>query len=258
MKIITWNIRCQNNGDDARGCGWATRLPMIVETLREFAPDIFAVQEAHLAQMNDLRAAFPAYQSAGVGRDDGKNEGEHCGIFFRNERFQLRAERTRWLSPTPDVPSRDWGAICTRIWTRADLFDRATERELAIWNTHFDHGSERARLESARLLRREFEACERPAILCGDFNCGPGSAPVAELTASGALRDSRSHAARVEGEAATSCGFDTPLHGESRRIDYAFASPEWQIESYRVPDDNEGWPPASDHRPVVVQAKLAS
>lgn len=49
MKIITWNVRCQNGGDDARGCGWAARLPLTVENLRELSPDIFAVQEAHLA-----------------------------------------------------------------------------------------------------------------------------------------------------------------------------------------------------------------
>ena len=256
MKIITWNIRCQNGGDDARGCGWATRLPRIVETMRELEPDIFAVQEAHFEQMNDLRAAFPAYQNAGVGREDGENNGEQCGIFFNATRFWLRAQQTHWLSPTPAIPSRGWDANCTRIVTRADLFDRLKDRDLTVCNTHFDHQSALARLESARVLRREIEALDVPALLCGDFNCAPNSSPILELTESNEVRDSRSHAARVAGEVATLRGFDRPLTGENHRIDYVFATREWQIENYRVPDDSETWPPASDHRPVVVELHL--
>lgn len=256
MKIITWNIRCQNGGDDARGCGWAVRLPMIIETLRELQPDIFAVQEAHLAQMDDLCAAFPAYQSAGAGRDDGKTAGEHCGIFFRRERFKLREEQTRWLSPTPDAPSRGWGAACTRIVTAARLFDRQDKRVFEVWNAHFDHQSEVARLESARQIWCGIENSDVLVILCGDFNCAPDAAPIGELTASGELCDARRHAARVEGETATFRGFDKPLTGENHRIDYVFADRHWNIESYRVPDDSENWPPASDHRPVIVELNL--
>ena len=254
MKIVTWNIRCQNGGDDARGCGWKARLPLVAEILRGLEPDIFAVQEAHFEQMNDLRAAFLNYQSAGVGREDGANDGEQCGIFFNATRFWLRAQETHWLSPTPEVPSRGWDAACTRIWTRAYLFDRAKDRELAVWNAHLDHRSKLARLQSAQLLRRHALEAEIPMILCGDFNCTPNSAPIAELTRPG-LRDAHAHAAHVEGEVATFCGFDQALSGENHRIDYVFASREWQIKSYRVPEDRADWPPASDHRPVVVELK---
>lgn len=256
MRIVTWNIRCRNNGDDARGCGWAARLPRIVETIGELAPDIFAVQEAHFEQMNDLRAALPDYQNAGVGREDGKNDGEQCGIFFRRERFKLREQQTRWLSPTPEIPSRGWGADYTRIATRAAFYDRECARELEIWNAHLDHQSELARLESARLLKRWMFGANAPALLCGDFNCAPDSPPIAELTASDKLRDARSHAACVTGEVATFCGFDQPLTGEENRIDYVLADRHWTIESYRVPDDAGDWPPAADHRPVVVELKL--
>lgn len=256
MRIISWNIRCQNGGDDARGCGWAARLPLIIETLRELNPDIFAVQEAHLAQMNDLRAAFPAYQNAGAGREDGKRDGEHCGIFFRRERFKLREEQTRWLSPTPDMPSRGWDANYTRIVTRVRLFDRERSSEMEVANAHLDHQSELARLESARLLRRYGFEAKAPSLLCGDFNCAPDSPPIIELTESDKLRDARSHAVTVTGEIATFCGFDKPLTGENNRIDYVFADRYWNIESYRVPVDSENWPPASDHRPVIVELQI--
>ncbi len=260
MKIVTWNVRCQNETDDARGCGWKVRLPLVVETLRELAPDIFAVQEAHFEQINDLRAAFPTYQGAGAGREDGAKDGEQCGIFFDARRFKLREQRTRWLSESPDVPSRDWGAACTRIVTRVHLYDREAAHEMKVWNAHFDHRSALARLESARLLRRWMSeptatpataAATWPTILCGDFNCAPDAPPIAELTE--IVRDSRAHATAVSGEVATFCGFDAPLHGENHRIDYVFADRFWNIESYSVPDDKERWPPASDHRPIIVQ-----
>ena len=253
MKVISWNLRCQNAGDDARGCGWAVRLPLVVEALHALNPNIFAVQEACPPQMTDLRAAFPTYQSAGVGREDGQNDGEFCGIFFERNRFKLREQQTRWLSQSPEVPSRDWDATCTRIVTRIRLYDREDAHEIEVWNAHLDHRSALARLESARLLQRWMSESQAPAILCGDFNCTPDAPPIAELTDS--LRDSRAHAAKVSGEVATFCGFDQPSHGENHRIDYVFADRHWNIESYGVPNDDNSWPPASDHRPVIVELK---
>ncbi len=256
MKIVTWNIRCQNSGDEARGCGWVARLPRVAEALGELRPDVLAVQEAYAPQMDDLRAALPDFASAGVGRADGERAGEFCGIFWRQDRFELRAGQTRWLSPTPAVPSFGWGAACVRICTRARLFDRQTKREFEVWNAHLDHQSALARLQSARLLRGELEALEVPGLLCGDFNAAPTDPPIRDLT-SGILRDARAHCQTPpQGNVATFRGFDAPLEGETHRIDYVFATPAWEIGSYRVPAMEGQWPPASDHRPVVVEVEL--
>lgn len=254
MKLVTWNLRCQNSGDDAHGCGWSVRLPQIVTTLRDLAPDILAVQETHAWQIQDLRTAFPAWQHAGKGRDDGDKRGEHCAIFFQRERFKLRTETTQWLSPTPTMPSRGWDAVCTRIITRVHLFDREAARELEVNNTHLDHKGEVARRESARWLARQMAGAREPALLCGDFNSAPDSMSVRELSQT--LRDARTHAqCPPEGEIATFRGFGEPLTGDAHRIDYVFVDRHWNIESYRVLE-LQGWPPASDHRPVVVELKL--
>jgi endonuclease/exonuclease/phosphatase family metal-dependent hydrolase len=63
MKLLTWNIRCQNNTDDARGCGWTVRRERVLDTIRSVAPDILAVQEALPPQMDDLRAALPDFEA---------------------------------------------------------------------------------------------------------------------------------------------------------------------------------------------------
>lgn len=264
MKIITWNVRCQNATDNARGCGWAVRRETLCAVLNEQAPDILATQEGYAPQIDDLRAALPDYEMAGVGRNDGAREGEFCAIFWRAQRYQLRSQSTRWLSQTPDEPSFGWGAHCIRIVTKARLFDRETGREFEVWNAHFDHASELARLESARLLRRGIEALDAPAILCGDFNSAPEDEPLTAFTSDNGLRDARLHSAHEPtGPHATFCGFadftdkvEAPIGGDEARIDYILPDDNWHIESYAVLPTDEGARPASDHRPVVVELKL--
>ncbi len=224
-------------------------------------PDILATQEGYAPQIDDLCAALPDYEMAGVGRNDGAREGEFCAIFWRAERFQLRAQQTRWLSLSPDEPSFGWGAHCLRIVTKARLFDRQTEREFEVWNAHFDHASDLARGESARLLRREIAVLDVAAVLCGDFNCAPDDEPILALTENGDLRDSRFHSAQTPtGPHATFCGFapytqkiEAPIGGEEARIDYILATRDWNIESYATLPTDENAKPASDHRPVVVE-----
>ena len=263
MKIVTWNIRYKNAEDAEKGLGWdEVRRARVVALLAELAPDVLAVQEAVAPQMKDLRAALPDYQAVGVGRDDGVEGGEFSAIFFRRARFGLHSFRTRWLSQTPDEPSRGWDAALPRIATCVRLYDGQLQREFEFWNTHFDHRGQIARAESARYLRREIAQLMVPTLLCGDFNSAPDGAPVQEIlsTENGAvLRDARALSqAPPTGSLATFCGFGAPLTGAANRIDYVFATTGWQIESYDVPawKDGDG-APASDHRPVVVEAKLA-
>ena len=261
---MTWNVRCQNATDDARGCGWAVRRENLCAIINEQAPDILTTQEAYAPQIDDLRAALPDYQMAGVGRNDGAREGEFCAIFVRAERYELRAQSTRWLSETPDEPSFGWGAHCIRIVTRARLLDRESGREFEVWDAHFDHASALARLESARMLRRGIETLEVPAILCGDFNSAPDDAPLEAFTLNNGLRDARFHSAQAPvGPHATFCGFadftdkiEAPIGGERARIDYVLADKNWQIESYATLPTDENPFPVSDHRPVIVELNL--
>ena len=263
MKIVNWNIRYRNQNDARQGLGWdEVRRARVVALIEDLAPDVLAIQEALAPQMNDLRAALPAYDDVGVGRDDGVESGEYAAIFFRRARFGLRSFRTRWLSQTPDVPSRGWDAALPRIATCVRLYDGQAKREFEVWNTHFDHLGEVARAESARTLRREIAQLMVPTLLCGDFNSAPDGTPVKEIlsTENGAvLRDARALSlAPPTGSLATFSGFKTPLSGAQNRIDYVFATTGWRIESYDVPawKDGDG-APASDHRPVVVEAILA-
>ena len=67
----------------------------------------------------------------GVGRDDGKRQGEYAGIYYRRDRFErdVTEEGTFWLSDTPEVPgSKSWGNSYPRVVTWIRLIDRSTRR----------------------------------------------------------------------------------------------------------------------------------
>ena len=58
-----------------------------------------------------MKEALPGYDYIGVGRDDGKEKGEHSAIFYRTDKFDVIEKGDFWLSETPDVPSKGWDAV---------------------------------------------------------------------------------------------------------------------------------------------------
>ena len=40
---------------------------------------------------------------------------EGCPIFYSTEKFELEDKGSFWLSETPEVMSKDWGAACYRV-----------------------------------------------------------------------------------------------------------------------------------------------
>ena len=71
-------------------------------------PDIFGLQEAHLDWMKTFWNNMPEYDYVGVGRDDGKEDGEFSPVFYKKDKFEFIDGSTFWISETPDVPSRSW------------------------------------------------------------------------------------------------------------------------------------------------------
>jgi endonuclease/exonuclease/phosphatase family metal-dependent hydrolase len=70
-------------------------------------------------------------------------------------------------------------------WDKRKLRDRNALDlpPIAYFNTHFDHRGRKARLESARLLRRKISDLARGCrvVLTGDFNSAEGGDPYAAL-----------------------------------------------------------------------------
>ncbi|WP_306053850.1 endonuclease/exonuclease/phosphatase family protein [Natronococcus wangiae] len=251
VRACTFNVRYDDPDDEH---SWDEREPRVLEELERIDPDLVGCQEALPHQYDDLRAGLEAYDWHGVGRRDGERTGEFVPVGWRADRFERLESGAFWLSETPTEPSVGWDAALRRVATRVRLRDRRSDDTLWFCNAHFDHRGERARLESARLLRRR--AHERledgeATVLTGDANCTAGFPPHRTLTA-GPLEDARRAASEVTGPAGTFHGFDGSV---GDRIDYVFVPSAVAVTSYRaVPPAEDA--PRSDHLPAYAEFEI--
>ncbi|MEO8354232.1 MAG: endonuclease/exonuclease/phosphatase family protein, partial [Chthoniobacteraceae bacterium] len=185
LRVMSFNIR--NSGAEDGDNRWEVRADAVLETIREFKPDLLGVQEVLADQHEFLQEQLPDYRMVGVARDDGARLGEWSAILFRADRFEMIDHGDFWLSETPaEVGSRSWDAACVRICTWARLRDRRTNATLLYANTHFDHRSAEARLRSAELLVQHLPKLPDGGgvILTGDFNCTEDDPPYRVLVPS--------------------------------------------------------------------------
>ena len=141
MKVLSYNVLCY-------GCenhSWFDRKNDVVAIVRERKPDIFGLQEAHWDWMQVFINCFPEYNYVGVGRDDGKKEGEFSPVFYRKDKFDLLDSGHFWISETPDKPSFGWDARCIRIASYAKLLDKFLAPQLEntyTFHPYFHHKKE--------------------------------------------------------------------------------------------------------------------
>ena len=181
ITAITYNIRYNTPRDSANA--WPKRLPAIKKQLKNSNFDFLGVQEGLHGQLLDLQQALgDTYRWVGIGRDSGDQRGEHCAIFYNQQKFVLVNDTsyTQWLSTTPSKPSKYWDAALTRIVTFAKFQEKSSGRYLWIFNTHFDHMGHTARYQSAMIIKELVEKQTKtdPAIIMGDFNCQDTSKPI--------------------------------------------------------------------------------
>ncbi|HKH63484.1 MAG TPA: endonuclease/exonuclease/phosphatase family protein [Flavitalea sp.] len=179
LNVMTFNIRLNTPEDSLNA--WPHRADKASSQILFHEVHILGVQEALHNQMEDLDRALTKYKYIGGGRDDGKEKGEYSAIFFDTTRLQMLQTQTFWLSQTPHVAgSKGWDAAITRIVTWAKFRDRKTKKEFYVFNTHFDHMGQVARVESAKLLLKFANqiAGSMPYIVTGDFNANPEQEPI--------------------------------------------------------------------------------
>ena len=116
LVVGSYNIRNSNSGDTKNGNGWERRCPVICDQVEWVGFDVFGLQEVKHNQLEDMLAGLPDYDYEGVGRDDGKQEGEYSPIFYKKERFKKLEGGTFWISETPEkVGVKGWDAALPRI-----------------------------------------------------------------------------------------------------------------------------------------------
>ncbi len=253
VKAMTFNLRLAT-GDDGDNV-WAKRKDLAIKVIRDVNPDVLGVQEAQPIQIDELNAEFADYVNVGVGRrPDGSDE--FSAIYFRRDRFYLSDAGTFWLSETPSVPgSTTWGNSLPRIATWVRLLDRTDKKRFVVFNTHWDHESQPARLNSGKLLAervRELSDAE-PVIVMGDFTATPANPAMTTLMEQGDLRDTLSVAHPDEADVSTFNGFGRTPNGP--KIDAILVSPQWQVEDASIVRTRAGDLFPSDHWPVTATVR---
>ncbi|MEM8509251.1 MAG: endonuclease/exonuclease/phosphatase family protein [Bacteroidota bacterium] len=256
LNIMTYNIRYDNPSEAPNN--WENRKDRIVTQINTYAPGILGIQEGLQNQVDYLEKELEGYRYFGVGREDGMAGGEYTAIFYDPTKIRLLDKATFWLSQTPQQPSVGWDAALKRICTYGLFQYVSSKSKFFVFNTHFDHIGEKARLESAKLILSKAKAINSekfPWILIGDFNLEPNSKAIQLILES--LSDAHSAAGNnATGPQGTFNGFDDQ-QPVTRRIDYIFfdASQLRVLKSTIINDRKDGRYP-SDHFPVYAELFL--
>lgn len=109
----------QVSGNEEQAPWTERRAPLADQVLWEDL-DVVGFQEALWDQYQDLRVLLGnSFDSVGVGRDDGKQEGEAVPLFWKKDSLDYVKHEHFWLSETPDVPgSVGWDAVCLPFVSR--------------------------------------------------------------------------------------------------------------------------------------------
>jgi endonuclease/exonuclease/phosphatase family metal-dependent hydrolase len=265
IRAMTFNIRYGTAPDGPNS--WEHRRGLVLEAVRAFDPDVLGVQECLRFQADYLAEQLPGYACVAAGRNDGRDAGEMCAVFYRSDRLEKLDHGHFWLSQTPGVAgSRGWDAALPRMATWVRLRARGdTLGGFVVVNTHFDHAGAEAGFESARLVSAEVSVIRDgvPAIVMGDFNAPADSAaggPYAELL-SGAGDPTRAlvdtYRAAHPGPEANEGTFNA-FRGlvDGPRVDWVLVTPGVGVLEGDIDRRHRRGSYPSDHFPVTAVIRL--
>lgn len=123
-----------------------------------------------------------------------------------------------------------------------------------VFNTHFDHVGEEARLQSVQLLQKKYSELQQkhpaPILLMGDFNAEPDSFPIVNLSKS--FKDLSCGMRHLELCSGPTFNAFTISNTVDKIIDYFFGSASLVQIKYKVLQDTFERSYPSDHFPIVL------
>ena len=271
FSVMTYNVR-QVNSDDTGVYAWTHRSPDVIKLISARNPDIFGVQEASAAAIqNDLITAFQANYDYYK-----PSNGSPKMIFYRRSRFALAAGtdvQGYFGIANPYATS----AAChpnangrTASWIKLD--DKLSGRQYFLVNSHPAHGAAcgLAREKNAEQIRAVItqKALGRSVIVFGDLNSDAAKADsypardtsidILETGGSPTLYRSARHTGETTASTAT---FNSSWKSPStsyNRLDYILASGGDMTTSDQLIDQSEydGISP-SDHFAVMATIRPA-
>lgn len=247
LNVISQNVMCWQ----AEHNSYEERRVLLQKVFNNHGADLIGIQEATPTWKKYFDEDLRDFD--GILKYRGEESREAVPIYWRRDRFEKIDGGWFWLSETPDMESRGWGAACLRITTWACLEEKETGGRFAFVNTHLDHVSEEARVNGIKLIVSfiaERFGADMPLILTGDFNTEPGSTTISitkEL-----LSDTRD----IADSANLGYTFNDIRNGEKMTIDYVFVSEQFKCSRMDIIDETVGKTRQSDHYAVIAELEL--
>lgn len=255
ITIMSSNVRCFSPTDFFKK-SWFYRADLVRDDINEVKPDIIGFQEVTWMHYGYLQDILEGYDSVITYRDDFILS-EGCPIFYRIDKFTLVNKGSFWLSETPEVMSKDWGAACYRVCSYVILKENKSNKELVVFNTHLDHVSDEARINGINVVLDKIkEFGGKPSIIMGDFNAKVGSATInaAYESFNDAHNEADVNLQEGQKEATYQNWGEKP---NNKRIDYFMVSKTGiDVKTYDVLDRTHDGVYASDHYPIYIEIKL--
>ncbi len=251
IKMMSYNLRCISPTDFGKK-SWFYRADLIVDDIENEKPGIIGFQEAtkwHYAYLTDT---LQGYDSVITYRDDAFNS-EGCPIFYNTALYTLVDKGSFWLSETPEVMSKSWGAQYNRVCSYVILTDNTSGKDFVVFNTHLSHVSDEARINGIKVvLDKIAEFGSLPAVIMGDFNAQEGSETYIRVTEN--FTDAK-YATQNTSDSHTYQGWGNPE--KYKRIDYFMISKKGiEVNSYNVLSGLHNGVYSSDHCPIVLEISL--
>jgi endonuclease/exonuclease/phosphatase family metal-dependent hydrolase len=251
VTTMSCNVRCLHPADLGKK-SWFYRADLMVQDIAQVAPGIIGFQEVTGVHYDYLVDRLPQYDSV-IDYRDNSPLSEGCPIFYHTDLYTLVDKGSFWLSETPEVMSKDWGAAHYRICSYVILKNNVDGKEFVVFNTHLDHVSDEARINGIQVvLEKIAQFGGLPSIIMGDFNALEGSKTYQSVTEH--FLDAQ-HAANHSVSTHTYQNWGNP--DSFKRLDYFMISKEGILPlAYRVQSAVVDGVYYSDHCPIVLDFLL--
>jgi endonuclease/exonuclease/phosphatase family metal-dependent hydrolase len=251
ITMMSCNVRCLTPLDLGKK-SWFYRADLLLSDIAAQAPGIIGFQEATRWQYAYLVDTLTGYDSV-IDYRDRSPMSEGCPIFYNTALYTLKDKGSFWLSETPEVMSKDWGAAHYRICSYVILTDKVSGRDFVVFNTHLDHVSDEARIKGiAVVLDKIAQFGGLPSVIMGDFNALEGSQTYVSATEHfldaqyAAEKTTQSHTYQNWGNVE-----------KFKRLDYFMISKTgFGVKEYAVVQPVHDGVYVSDHCPIVLKLTL--
>ncbi len=257
LKIMSFNVRTKTDGDTEHKA-WDNRKDACVALIKDQMPSVIGFQEAdYTSQWKYIKEQLSKdYAGYGVNRDDGKESGsgETMGILYNKSTVKKLDGGTFWLSETPNIPSKGFGANYKRNATWGLFEHKPSGIKFYYINTHLDHQVAEAQIEGMKLISKHFDEYREshPVFLTGDLNIK------ADNVALDVIESYMNNAREAAPEGLTD--FNTTYNGyvtnKNSIIDHIYCSNYLKVVEYHTINEDYGVPFVSDHYPIYAIIKL--